>query len=93
MYFTCSSPLVCWIQNLVFNHATDEYWQIDNRSRYFFFLTDEQAKTAILCDNYGEAAAFDFFGGVHSLPTAIRGHQSYLSGFRDTTVRRSARSL
>lgn len=37
----------------------------------------EQAQTAIFCDNYGEAAAIDFFGWKYGLPKAISGHQNY----------------
>ena len=38
---------------------------------------EEQAKTAILCGNYGQAAAIDFFGSRYGLPKAISGHQNY----------------
>jgi hypothetical protein len=38
---------------------------------------EEQAKTAIFCDNYGQAAAIDFFGPRYGLPKAISGHQNY----------------
>jgi Dolichyl-phosphate-mannose-protein mannosyltransferase len=38
---------------------------------------EEQAKAAIFCDNYGQAAAIDFFGRRYGLPKAISGHQSY----------------
>ena len=44
---------------------------------YHSLSPEEQAKTAIFCDNYGEAAAVDFFGGRYGLPKAISGHQSY----------------
>ena len=37
----------------------------------------EQQKTAIFCDNYGQAAAIDFFGPKYGLPKAISGHQNY----------------
>jgi Dolichyl-phosphate-mannose-protein mannosyltransferase len=37
----------------------------------------EQAKTAIFCDNYGQASAIDFFGPRYGLPKAISGHQNY----------------
>jgi hypothetical protein len=37
----------------------------------------QQAKTAIFCDNYGQAGAIDFFGPRYGLPKAISGHQSY----------------
>ena len=37
----------------------------------------EQAKTAIFCQNYGQAAAVDFFGAQYGLPKAISGHQNY----------------
>lgn len=38
---------------------------------------EEQAKTAIFCQNYGQAGAIDFFGALYGLPKAISGHQSY----------------
>ncbi len=41
---------------------------------------------AILAQNYGEAAAIDFFGPALGLPNAISGHQNYyLWGPRDYT--------
>jgi Dolichyl-phosphate-mannose-protein mannosyltransferase len=36
-----------------------------------------QRQTAIFGNNYGEAAAVDFFGPQYGLPKAIGGHQSY----------------
>ena len=46
----------------------------------------ERQKTAIFCDNYGQAAAIDFFGPKYGLPKAISGHQNYfLWGPRDYT--------
>jgi 4-amino-4-deoxy-L-arabinose transferase-like glycosyltransferase len=44
---------------------------------YHSLTPEEQARTAIFCDNYGEAAAIDFFGGRYGLPKAISGHQNY----------------
>ena len=44
---------------------------------YHSLLPEEQAKTAIFCDNYGQAAAMDFFGPAYDLPKAISGHQNY----------------
>lgn len=45
-----------------------------------------RAKTAILCSNYGEAGAIDFYGPQYGLPNAISGHQSYfLWGPREYT--------
>ena len=38
---------------------------------------DEQRKTAIFANNYGEAGAIDFFGPKYGLPKAIGGHQNY----------------
>ena len=47
-------------------------------ARVYAALTpEEQAKTAIFAENYGEAAAIDFFGPKYGLPKAISGHQSY----------------
>jgi 4-amino-4-deoxy-L-arabinose transferase-like glycosyltransferase len=37
----------------------------------------EKAKTAIYCQNYGQAGAIDFFGEQYGLPKAISGHQNY----------------
>lgn len=45
---------------------------------------NEQSRTAIFANNYGEAAAIDFFGSRYGLPKSICGHQSYwLWGPRD----------
>ena len=44
---------------------------------YKSLTPEEQTKTAIFCDNYGQAAAVDFFGPKYGLPKAISGHQSY----------------
>jgi hypothetical protein len=44
---------------------------------YHALSPEEQAKTAIFCDNYGQAAAIDFFGSRYELPKAISGHQNY----------------
>jgi hypothetical protein len=38
---------------------------------------EEQARTAIYGNNYGQAAAIDFFGPQYGLPKAISGHQNY----------------
>jgi 4-amino-4-deoxy-L-arabinose transferase-like glycosyltransferase len=47
-------------------------------ARVYHTLTpEEQAKTAIFTDNYGEAAAVDFWGAKYGLPKAICGHQNY----------------
>jgi len=51
--------------------------QVNKKILYHSLSPEEQAKTAIFCDNYGEAAAVDFFGGRYGLPKAISGHQSY----------------
>jgi len=45
---------------------------------------EEQARTAIFANNYGEAGAIDFFGPRLGLPKSICNHQSYwLWGPRD----------
>lgn len=47
-------------------------------ARFYHSLPpDEQKKTAIFGNNYGEAAAIDFFGPKYGLPQAISGHQNY----------------
>lgn len=38
---------------------------------------EEQAQCGILCGNYGEAGAVDFFGPRYGLPSAISTHNSY----------------
>jgi 4-amino-4-deoxy-L-arabinose transferase-like glycosyltransferase len=62
-------------------YFTDEFnWEemAHAVARVYYTLTpEEQAKTAIFTDNYGEAAAIDFFGPKYGLPKAISGHQSY----------------
>jgi hypothetical protein len=44
---------------------------------YHSLPPEEQARTAILAGNYGEAGAIDFFGPRYGLPKAISGHQNY----------------
>jgi hypothetical protein len=44
---------------------------------YHSLPEEEQHKTAILTDNYGEAGAIDLFGAQYGLPKAICPHQSY----------------
>jgi hypothetical protein len=44
---------------------------------YHSLPPDEQVKTAIFCDNYGQAGAIDFFGSQYGLPKALSGHQNY----------------
>lgn len=38
---------------------------------------EEQKKTAIFANNYGDAGAIDFFGPKYGLPKAIGNHQNY----------------
>jgi 4-amino-4-deoxy-L-arabinose transferase-like glycosyltransferase len=61
-------------------YADELPWQdvVAAVARVYHALTpEEQAKAAIFCDNYGEAAAVDFFGRQYGLPKAISGHQNY----------------
>lgn len=44
---------------------------------YATLSPEEKARTAIYAQNYGEAAAIDFFGRAHGLPKAVSGHNSY----------------
>lgn len=47
-------------------------------ARVYHSLTpEEQKRAAIYGNNYGQAAAVDFFGPQYGLPKAISGHQSY----------------
>jgi hypothetical protein len=62
-------------------YYADEFnWQemVQAVARVYHTLTpEERAKTAIFTNNYGEAAAIDFFGAKYGLPKAICGHQNY----------------
>ncbi|MGH9907932.1 MAG: glycosyltransferase, partial [Pyrinomonadaceae bacterium] len=61
-------------------YADELPWQdmVAAVSRVYHTLPpDEQARTAIFCQNYGQAAAIDFFGRQYGLPKAISGHQNY----------------
>jgi len=69
-------------------HYADEFgWEemVAATARVYHSLpSEEQVKTAIFANNYGEAAAVDFFGPRYGLPKAISGHQNYfLWGPRD----------
>jgi hypothetical protein len=44
---------------------------------YHTLSPEEQKKTAIFANNYGDAGAIDFFGPKYGLPKAIGGHQNY----------------
>jgi hypothetical protein len=71
-------------------YYADEFgWQemVEQVARVYHSLPpDEQVKTAIYTENYGEAAAIDFFGARYGLPKAICAHQNYfLWGPREYT--------
>ncbi len=44
---------------------------------YHTLSPQEQARTAIFANNYGEAGAIDYFGPRYGLPKSISNHQSY----------------
>jgi hypothetical protein len=44
---------------------------------YHTLSPEEQKKTAIFANNYGDAGAIDFFGLKYGLPKSIGNHQSY----------------
>ena len=53
---------------------------------YHTLSPEEQKKTAIFANNYGDAGAIDFFGPKYGLPKSIGNHQSYwLWGPREYT--------
>jgi len=56
-------------------------------AKYYYSLPpEERRRTAIFANNYGDAAAIDFFGSQYGLPKAIGGHQNYwIWGPRDYT--------
>ncbi|HKV37205.1 MAG TPA: glycosyltransferase family 39 protein [Pyrinomonadaceae bacterium] len=62
-------------------YYADEFpWpgMVEAVARVYHSLTpEEQARTAIFANNYGQAAAVDFFGPQYELPKAISGHQNY----------------
>ena len=62
-------------------HFADEFgWEemAAATARVYHSLTpEEQARTAIFANNYGEAGAIDFFGPKYGLPKVISGHQNY----------------
>jgi hypothetical protein len=62
-------------------YYADEFpWpgMVEAVARVYHSLTpEEQARTAIFANNYGQAAAIDFFGPRYGLPKAISGHQNY----------------
>jgi Dolichyl-phosphate-mannose-protein mannosyltransferase len=62
-------------------HYADEFgWpeMVATVARVYHSLPeDDQRKTAILAENYGEAGAIDFFGPQYGLPRAICPHQNY----------------
>ena len=62
-------------------HFADQFgWEEMVRSvarAYANLSPNDQQRAAIFCQNYGEAAAIDFFGPKFGLPPAISGHQNY----------------
>ena len=46
-------------------------------ARYDALPPEIRARTAIFCDNYGEASAVSILGRKYGLPTAISGHNNY----------------
>ena len=62
-------------------HYADEFgWEemvAATAQVYHGLSPQEQTKTAIFANNYGEAGAIDFFGPNYGLPKAISGHQNY----------------
>ena len=46
-------------------------------ARYYALPPDIRSRTAIFCDNYGEASAVNILGRQYGLPTAISGHNNY----------------
>jgi hypothetical protein len=46
-------------------------------ARYNALPPGLRARTAIFCENYGEASAVNILGPPYGLPTAISGHQNY----------------
>lgn len=62
-------------------HFADEFgWEdmVREVARIYHGLSpEEQAKTAIFANSYGQAGAIDYFGPKYGLPKAISNHQSY----------------
>ena len=62
-------------------HFADEFgWEDMARAVaqvYYSLTPEEQTKTAIFANSYGQAGAIDFFGAKYGLPKAISNHQNY----------------
>ena len=62
-------------------HYADEFGWEEMVSRvagvYHSLSPEEQSRTAIFANNYGEASAVDFFGSKYGLQKAICTHQNY----------------
>jgi 4-amino-4-deoxy-L-arabinose transferase-like glycosyltransferase len=62
-------------------HFADRFgWEsmVENVAKAYSGLPpEEQAKSCIFADNYGEAGALSFFGQRYDLPPVISGHNSY----------------
>jgi 4-amino-4-deoxy-L-arabinose transferase-like glycosyltransferase len=68
-------------QAILPQHYADEFGWEDMVARvagvYHSLTPEEQSRTAIFANNYGEAGAIDFFGSRYGLPKAICTHQNY----------------
>jgi hypothetical protein len=68
-------------QAILPQHYADEFGWEDMVARvagvYHSLAPEEQSRTAIFANNYGEAGAIDFFGSRYGLPKAICTHQNY----------------
>jgi hypothetical protein len=68
-------------EDLLPQQFSDEFgWEemVRRTSVVFHALpTEEQARTAIFANNYGEAAAIDFFGPKYGLPQSVSGNESF----------------
>ena len=80
LHFTPSSSEHTHLRDLPQDYADMEGWPEMTAAVagvYNRLPAKDRAKAAIFADNYGEAAAIDFFGAQYHLPPALSGHNQY----------------
>ena len=79
--FEVSKTETSFVGETLPQYYADEFpWpgMVEAVARVYHSLTpEEQKRTAIFANNYGQAGAIDFFGPQYGLPKAISGHQNY----------------
>jgi hypothetical protein len=78
--FKPSTPEKKELSELPQNYADRFGWKTMTAAvaqAYARLTPEEQSKCVILCNNYGEAGAIDYFGKEYRLPKTISGHNNY----------------